>query len=126
MMVSTNTSSRIRNGSETTRPRPGKRTLPPPLKIERIVRPTIKIVNNAATIANRINIKRIFALYKKARNWKVSRFLPFAIQPTTKLNEDAVIFIIFDFYIAFSPDGWQLALSRETFNSDVVLIENAK
>ena len=30
------------------------------------------------------------------------------------------------FNFAFSPDGKQLALSRGTFNSDVVLIENAK
>ena len=29
------------------------------------------------------------------------------------------------FNFAFSPDGKQLALSRGTFNSDVVLIENA-
>ncbi len=28
------------------------------------------------------------------------------------------------FNFAFSPDGSQLALSRGTFNSDVVLIEN--
>jgi Tol biopolymer transport system component len=30
------------------------------------------------------------------------------------------------FNFAFSPDGLQLALSRGTFNTDVVLIENAK
>ena len=62
------TSNKMIKFSETTRPKPGRRILtPPPLMIETIVRPTIKIVSSAAVIVKKINTKRIFILNGKSK-----------------------------------------------------------
>lgn len=53
------------NDSETIKPRPGNTMLtPPPLATKIIVKPIIKIVSNAAMIVSKMNIMRIFRLYR--------------------------------------------------------------